>query len=182
MAYSDIPRINTQPISSSLRFPVAQSPDLLTKDYFQSYVRKTIVNPAQFINLDNSGSIVGTIYLVGPQGQGKVIIPEELFVNKQYGGTPYATGTGDLALVIGSSGQGVTPVAQILTSAQIKDTKSRMVNIPLSVLALDTGSSSGFAGGDSSIFINLTTVTKYTAGNSNFIIGLRYRIESVDIT
>lgn len=134
-------------------------------------VATAIITPAQFLAMDNT--FANGVLLAPSPGVGNAVLIEELYLNMQYGGTPYATGTGTLQL---ASTTGLFPI-DILTSTDIKASASRFsVTTRRDIYLGDKNAAVGGGFQSDAWYIVLANSTKYTAGNSTFLAICRYRI------
>jgi hypothetical protein len=146
-------------------------------------VVKIVLTPAIITAMDNSSN-PGTFVQVAPTGVpqnstgpgvGKAVIVVECEANLQFpvsGGVAYATGTGDLLLAT-VFGFGIV----LIGTADIKTGHSSFSKPnPLAMYPSGTDARNGLGPNNSPIVINMSTAVRYTAGNSNIVVTLRYRI------
>jgi hypothetical protein len=139
-------------------------------------VVKTVITPAQFLLMDASA---GTNVIVVPSpGIGKANIMTEVECNLQFppsGGIAYTTGTGtfNIGYVFGFQ-------VALMASSDIKIGRSFYTRVgagaQIAILYpndIDARNGQGLQNAD--IFVNVTTATKYLAGNYPFLLTIRYR-------
>jgi hypothetical protein len=133
------------------------------------------VSPAQFLNVDNTTA--NAVQIIPAQGPGTLILIEYLDINIQFptaGGVAYATGTGNVVFTY--QDLSVAIVNNGVTSASVKTAVSLFFrNTPANPFNSSPLSSSV----NQAVVMSLANATKYTSGNSWFLITVRYKVANV---
>jgi hypothetical protein len=134
-------------------------------------VLRFVLTPAQFLTLDNT---FGNAITLIPGLPGNIIELLSISVNLQFpavGGVAYATGTGNLQFAY-NTGAALLVIASTIGTANIKSGSS-IYNFNEQAGSGGDLNVSVFSG--TPVVVAVSTAVKYTAGNSGFIITLRYR-------
>lgn len=142
--------------------------------FSRQLVASRLVQPSEFLNLNNSGATA--LEIVPAPGAGKILIPDSMVWNLQFATTPYATSTGNPVLRWKTAGGSLLTIDGLTNLALTTDVKASASVVSYGYPSGTMNFVAGITMDNCSLVFSQTQSTKYTAGDSPMLITVAYRI------